>query len=239
RAVLRSSTARRCGGGRRAASLAHEINNPLQAIQSCLELAKNNTGDAVKQERYLNMATGELERLAHIVQQMLEFNRPGKGDRTVIDVVELVEDVLALSAKRLQSAQVDVETDLAAQIPRIEGVGNQLRQVFLNLILNAVEAMPHGGRLRISVLSTTEEPPWVTVAFADTGSGIPTEALDKIFEPFYTGKTFGTGLGLAVCHQIVANHEGRITVESAVGRGTTFTVWLPTRVESSRTSSLR
>jgi signal transduction histidine kinase len=225
--------------GRLAASLAHEINNPLQAIQSCLELAKNNTGDAVKQERYLNMATGELERLAHIVQQMLEFNRPGKGERTPIDVMELVDDVLAFSAKRIQNAQVVVETDVAEQIPRIIGVGNQLRQVFLNLILNAVEAMPQGGRLRILARRKSEEQPWVTVAFTDTGSGIPADAIDKIFEPFYTGKTAGTGLGLAVCHQIIANHDGRITVESAVGRGSTFTVWLPARPESARTSATR
>jgi two-component system NtrC family sensor kinase len=213
--------------GRLAATLAHEINNPLQAIQGCLELAHANLGDSSKQKRYLAMATAELERVATIVQRMLEFNRPAKGTQEMTDVRKIVDDVLALSAKRLQHGKIVVRSEWETNVPEIRSNGNQLQQVFLNLILNAVEAMPNGGALVIRGRSIDEKGRWLAISIADSGIGIEPGNLDKIFEPFYTTKAEGSGLGLSVCHNIVTNHGGRISVESVVAQGTTITVRLP------------
>ncbi len=213
--------------GRMAASLAHEINNPLQAIQGCLDLAQANPSNMEKQERYLTMAKSEVDRLATIVQRMLDFYRPASGARTVLNAHELVEDVLVFSYKRLQHAQVTARVEWEAASSAIEGNANQLKQVFLNVILNAVDAMPTGGELVIRGQAIDQDGRWLTIDFTDSGTGIPEDQLEKIFEPFYTTKTTGTGLGLGISHSIVVAHGGRLTVASTIGKGTTFTVWLP------------
>lgn len=213
--------------GRMAASLAHEINNPLQAIQGCLDLAQANPSDMQKQERYLTMAKSEVDRLATIVQRMLDFYRPASGVRTILNARELIEDVLVFSYKRLQHGKVTARVEWEATSSTIEGNANQLKQVLLNVILNAVDAMPNGGELVIRGQTIDKDGLWLAIDFTDSGTGIPADQLDKIFEPFYTTKTTGTGLGLGISHSIVANHGGRITVASTVGEGTTFTVWLP------------
>ncbi len=213
--------------GRMAASLAHEINNPLQAIQGCLDLAQANPADLQKQERYLTMAKSEVDRLATIVQRMLDFYRPSGGARTILNARELVEDVLVFSYKRLQHGKIAARVEWEATSSIIEGNANQLKQVLLNVILNAVEAMPGGGELVIRGQTVEADGLWLTIDFIDSGTGIPEEQLDKIFEPFYTTKTTGTGLGLGISHSIVLGHGGRLTVSSTVGKGTSFTVWLP------------
>jgi PAS domain S-box-containing protein len=213
--------------GRLAASLAHEINNPLQAIQGCLDLAQTSAGNAEKQQRFLSMAQDEFNRLTNIVQHMLDFFRPSKGIRSSVDLQLAVSDVLSLSHKRLQHAKVNARLEWDSDVPPIAGVNNQLQQVFLNLILNAVEAMPEGGEIGIHGGKRMLEKEWLTVAITDTGCGVPGDDLEKIFEPFYTTKPNGTGLGLAVCRNILANHGGHLSVSSEVGRGSTFTVWLP------------
>lgn len=212
--------------GRLAASIAHEINNPLQAIQGCLDLAQANS-TAEKQQRYLAMAQSELSRLASIVQRMLDFYRPTTGTPAPLDVRAVVGDALELGQKRLEHARIVVQTEWEPDVPLINGVGNQLKQVFLNLVLNAIEAMPHGGNLHIRGQMLDENGKWLTITFTDSGVGISPEARDKIFEPFYTTKADGTGLGLSVCHNIIASHGGRVTVESVEGQGSSFTVWLP------------
>lgn len=213
--------------GQMAASVAHELNNPLQAIQGCLDLAEAYRDDSVKQQHYLVMAKGEVERLAAIVRRMLDYYRPAKGIREWVDVGALLNDVLTLAGKRLSQDKVIVRTEWDKNL-RVQAIGNQLKQVFLNIILNAVDAMPRGGDLEIQGrLVDQDERKWLTVAFKDTGVGIPTEDLPKIFEPFYTTRVAGTGLGLAVSHNIITHHRGQLTVESTVGQGSTFTVWLP------------
>lgn len=214
--------------GRMAASIAHEINNPLQAIQGCLDLAQTHAKDAAKQQRYLVTAKAEVERLTIIVQRMLDFYRPAKGTRMPIDARAVLEEVIALSSKRLQHSNTAVQTEWETDAPVFHGIGNQLKQVFLNLVLNATEAMPTGGNLRICGRNIDlDGQKWLTIAFTDSGQGIPRNDLDKIFEPFYTTKSTGTGLGLAVSHNIITNLGGRLTAESVIGRGSTFTVWLP------------
>jgi signal transduction histidine kinase len=210
--------------GRLAASIAHEVNNPLQGIQGSLELAHTFRGDVDKQERYLSLAKGEVDHLVATVQRMLDFYRPAKGTRTEQELNVLLQDVLALTAKRIQSGQVQIEFAPKENLHTVQVVGNQIKQVFLNLILNAVESMPQGGTLRIQA---RRQEGGVAIQFQDTGIGIAPEHIDKIFEPFFTTKPNGTGLGLGVSHNIIAHHGGRLTVASALGRGSTFTVWLP------------
>lgn len=213
--------------GRLAASIAHEINNPLQALSGCIDLAQA-TADPDKVKRYLTMASAELERLAGIVRRMIDFYRPSRAERTLVNVRALMDDVLLLSNKRLQHAHVDVTTEWQPDLPPISGVADQLKQVFLNFILNAVEAMPQGGRLEIRGQTIEDGGKWVIISIADSGAGVPAQDLDKIFEPFFTTKSTGTGLGLAVCHSIITQHGGRVIVDSAPGHGTIFTIWLPT-----------
>jgi signal transduction histidine kinase len=210
--------------GRLAASIAHEINNPLQAIHNCLHLVLNRPLTDEKKLRYLQMAQEEVERLITIVTRTLDFYRPSKGRQAPTQVNDLIESVLALAGKRLEHGRVRVHRQLAADLPQLSIVPDQLRQVLLNLVINAAEAMSEGGDLTIT--STCQDNK-VSIGFSDTGPGVSPEDAKKIFEPFYTTKSTGTGLGLAISYGIVERQGGRITVESEPGHGATFTVQLP------------
>ncbi|HID64223.1 MAG TPA: response regulator [Anaerolineae bacterium] len=212
--------------GRLAASIAHEINNPLQAIHNCLHLTLKKPLDEEKKIRYLGMAQEEVERLITIVQRMLEFYRPSREGMAPTDVHTIIENVLALSSKRLQHGKITVTKKLAPDLPVIHAVRGQLKQVFLNLVINAVEAMPQGGELCIETKSS-EDGEGLSVAFTDTGVGLSEKEQENIFEPFFTTKATGTGLGLSVSYGIIERHGGRIEVQSELGKGATFTVHLP------------
>jgi len=212
--------------GRLAASIAHEINNPLQAIHNTIHLAMTDRLPPEKRGEYLGMAQKEVERLIEIVQRMLEFYRPSKGGIVQTDVNRLLRDALAIADKRLQHGRVRVLARFADGLPPILGVPDQLTQVFLNIIINAVEAMPEGGDLRVGTL-LTDDRRWVLVAFQDSGPGLTAEQIAHIFEPFYTTKPSGTGLGLAISYGIVERHGGTIEVSSQPGQGATFVVRLP------------
>jgi PAS domain S-box-containing protein len=219
--------------GRLAASLAHEINNPLQSVIGCLGLAQESLemGDEKEVRELLQVAAEELGRAAGFVSDLRDLNRPSDpGDRKPVDVNLWLEHVLMLTREQCQKYGVEVEWEPAVGLPALMLVPDRIHQVFLNLTLNALEAMPDGGRLRIGT-DRTGDPAWVRVTFADTGSGIVPEALPHVFEPFYTTKPEGLGLGLYITHNIVEEHGGRIEVESKQGEGTTFTVWLPVLVE--------
>lgn len=212
--------------GRLAASIAHEINNPLQAIHNTIHLAMTDRLPAERRGEYLRMAQKEVERLIEIVQRMLEFYRPSKGGIVQVDINRLLQDALAIADKRLQHGHIQVSARFAENLPPILGVPDQLTQVFLNIIINAVEAMPDGGELRVGTL-LTEDQRWVLVAFRDSGPGLTAEQIAHIFEPFYTTKPSGTGLGLAISYGIVERHGGTIEVSSQLGQGATFVVRLP------------
>jgi two-component system, NtrC family, sensor histidine kinase HydH len=210
--------------GRLAASIAHEINNPLQAIHNCLYLALNRPLTADKKLYYLAMAQEETGRLITLVQRTLEFYRPSKGQAAATDVNHLIENVLALSNKRLEHGRIQVHAQLQPDLPPILGVPDQLTQVLLNLVINAIEAMPEGGELN---LSTTLDAGWLRIEVRDTGPGISPDEAARIFEPFYTTKANGTGLGLAVSYGIIQRYGGRIEVAGASDCGTIFTIVLP------------
>jgi len=214
--------------GRLAASLAHEINNPLQAIRSSISLLAKRPLDEVKRERFLTVADQEVERLIQLVQRTIDFYRPSKERWEDTDVNALLEDTLALSSKQLQHSGIKITKELPARLPLVEALPNYLKQVFINVVLNAVEAMPHGGELTVRTGLDSENDE-LAIAFRDTGVGIPSSDLPYVFEPFYTTKERGTGLGLAISYSIVERHGGRMEVQSKEGKGTTFTVRLPLR----------
>ena len=213
--------------GRLTASIAHELNNPLQAIQNCLHLILHRSLGEEKQRNYLTMAQEEVERLIGTVQRMLDFYRPSTRQHRATDVHQVVDDVLALASKRLERGRVRVRRTFDPRVPPLNAIKNQLKQVILNLVVNAVEAMPKGGELTIRT-SLSPDGRWVSIAFCDQGRGLSQQARAHLFEPFYTTKRKGTGLGLSVSYGIIEQHGGSIEVESSEGKGSCFTVRLPT-----------
>ncbi len=225
--------------GRLAASIAHELNNPLQAVQNSLHLARHPNMDAGGRDRYLQLVEQEVQRLVLIVRRMLDFYRPASSLTGRVDVNEAVANALAIANKRLQQANIHVIVRLAESLPAVKGSTNQLTQVFLNIIINAIEAIDGTeekvGRTRGAERGGTL---WVAtayhhlhreviVAFRDSGPGIPAEIRGQLFEPFFTTKPTGTGLGLAISYGIVKRHGGVIEVESPEDGGATFIVHLP------------
>ncbi len=220
--------------GRIAASLAHEINNPLQAIHNCLHLVTRKPSlEENKRQDYLSMAQEEVDRLIDLVQRTLDFYRPSKESPGPVDVEAVLDDVLSLAGKRIQHAKVQVYRHTTSPLPPVNGVSNLLKQVFLNIAINAVEAMPGGGELHIDTAWDARRRE-ASVSFTDSGEGIPPSELAKIFDPFHTTKAKGTGLGLSISHGIIERHGGRIEVKSEVGKGSSFTVRLPAMPAESR-----
>jgi PAS domain S-box-containing protein len=213
--------------GRMAASLAHEINNPLQSVVGCLSLADEDLAEGRDARQYVQIALEEVERAADLVARMRNMNRPDQaGPHEPTDIHKLLDRVLTLTRKKCQERRVEVEWMPGGDLPRPSLASGRMQQVFMNLVLNAVDAMPDGGRLEVSA-ERTLEPPGIAVHFADSGPGISPENLPQLFQPFYTTKSTGVGLGLYVSKGIVEDHGGRIDVESVQGEGTVFTVWVP------------
>ena len=212
--------------GRLTASIAHEINNPLQAIQTSLHLTMHPNLDEAGRRRYLGIAQEEMRRLVQIVRRMLDFYRPASSMACDLDLNCAVQDALAIANKKLQQAHIQVNVRLAPDLPPVWGSANQLSQVFLNIIINALEAMNDGGNIWVGTAYHAERDQ-VVAAFRDSGTGITPEVREHFFEPFHTTKTNGTGLGLAISYGIIKRHKGTIEVESMPGEGATFIVCLP------------
>jgi len=211
--------------GRLSASIAHEVNNPLQSIQNCLHLASRDDLSVDKRREYFDLARMEVERLTLTVQRMLDFYRPGTAAQEKIDPVEVLDYVLNLMSKQLNEAGVRVERRVAAGIPQIMAVSSQLQQIYINLILNAVDAMPGGGTIQISVQGY---PDGVEILFQDSGPGIPAASHAAIFEPFFSTKERGTGLGLTVSYNIVTAHGGTLEFLPERSPGACFRLFFPT-----------
>lgn len=217
--------ARLSATGQLAASLAHEINNPLQAIHNGLQILLTFPTEPEEQREYLEVTAHEVERLIEMVGRILDFSRRPKLEMEELAINDVVGTVLLLASKYLQHRRVALEQNLAPDLPPVWAASDALKQVFLNLLINATEAMRGGGELRVT--SGWNGHDWVDVSFADTGVGIPAGDLDQVFQPFYTTKDRSSGLGLAVSYNIVRQHGGWILIESEVGVGTTATVRLP------------
>ncbi|HEX8747185.1 MAG TPA: ATP-binding protein [Pyrinomonadaceae bacterium] len=211
--------------GRLAASIAHEVNNPLEAIKNSLYLLQTSKDDA-STSRFLDVARKETERVSHIIRQMLGFARRS-GEAEWINVNQLLEETLVLVEKKLKQSGVLVVRKLDENLPRVRARADQLRQVFLNLILNAQQAIDGRGEITLKTSANTHSlQPSISVEIIDTGHGISEEELQRIFEPFFSTRKKGTGLGLWVTQDIVRQHGGRIEVTSTKGKGTTFNVIL-------------
>ncbi len=235
-----------------AASVAHEIGNPLNALHIHLQLMerelkklkKNPAGSNLKSrprsqafvgeadaaeisgrlEQYLDVAKGEINRLDYIVTQFLGAIRPAPLQLKIISLNEVVEKTLDLLRPEIENRGISVKTKLAQGLTSTPIDAKQMQQVLVNLIKNAIHAMTKGGTLTLQTSETGDEV-WVSVT--DTGGGIAQEQINRIFEPFFTTKKKGSGLGLMIVQRIVRAHNGRIELESHVGRGTTFRIWLP------------
>ncbi len=208
--------------GRLTASIAHEINNPLQGVRNCIHLATREDIPADMRKKYLDMTQQELERLMTTVQRMLDFYRPSAEFKPV-HVLDLLEHVLNLLGQQLRDRNIRVTTSWPARLPSIKAISNQIEQVFINLILNAHDAMINGGELRINI---SQKKKMLEVVFQDSGTGIPIDLQSSIFEPFVSSK--GTsGLGLSVSYDIVNAHGGQLDLVTNQTTGACFRVLLP------------
>ncbi len=215
--------------GTLASGIAHELNNPLNNISITTEALMEGLSEMSEEEkwRHLQDIYFETERAGEIVKNVLDFTRKEKPDMVALDPAEIVQSTLRLAQNELSINDVALTCDVPAGLPRIRGTSNQLRQVFLNLILNAVQAMPGGGPL--SVTAKRHDPDRLCIEIHDEGIGIPPDVLPRIFDPFFTTKEpgQGTGLGLSVSLGIIRNFGGDIHAASEPGKGTTFHVCLP------------
>jgi PAS domain S-box-containing protein len=214
--------------GRLAASLAHEINNPLQTSIGCLGLAEEMLGEDDRDLGvYIQMAIEELRRSARIVKKLRDLNRaPDEAEKSLVDLQEMLNGVLILTRKRLYDRNIVPVFPYQGEKPLVMASEDQLQQVFLNLIMNAIDALPQGGNIYLDILHM-EDPAGVMVKIRDTGVGIQPEHLEHIFDPFFTTKDDGLGLGLFTSKRIMENHHGWLEVESEPGVGTEFSLWLP------------
>lgn len=209
--------------GRLTASIAHEINNPLQSVRNCFHLAARDDIPQEMREKYMEMTRQELDRLMTTVQRMLDFYRPSAEFKPV-QVLDLLEHVLNLLGQQLRDRNIRVTTAWPAHLASIKAISNQIEQVFINLILNAFDAMPQGGELWISI---TQRRRMIEITFQDTGPGVEQGVKDNIFEPFISTKSSGTGLGLSVSYDIVTAHGGKLDLLADRAPGACFRVLLP------------
>jgi two-component system NtrC family sensor kinase len=212
--------------GRLTSQVAHELNNPLYGIMNTLELLKTEVSPQSKRRKILEMAHSETIRLSEMLRKMLSFSKPDQEKRQPVDINNILDEILLLHEKQLRELDIKIISDFADGLGWVNASKNQLRQVFLNMVANARDAMPTGGSLTVS---TSDDADLVKIKITDTGMGIPEENLSKIFDSFFTTKdeVKGVGLGLSVCYGFIKDHGGDITVQSQVGSGTTFTITLP------------
>ncbi|HMB21207.1 MAG TPA: GAF domain-containing protein [Anaerolineales bacterium] len=216
--------------GEMAAGIAHELNNPLTSVTGFAELALEDTPQDSETRKDLEIVMREAIRARDVVRRLLDFARQSESTRARASLNGVIEDVVALSRHLIHTSGVELKLELDKDLPWVLADSNQMKQVLLNLVHNALQAMPNGGEMLISTHAASRAGrDWIVVRVCDTGIGIPQQDLSRIFEPFYTtkGDQGGTGLGLSVTYGIVTDHGGQIEVESLPGVGSKFSVWLP------------
>jgi signal transduction histidine kinase len=215
--------------GKLTAGISHEIGNPLASISSLVQELQSL--DLLKQEEVLftrdslKSINSHLERIAKIVRSLGDFARISASEKKPTNIVEILDQTISLVKYDKRARKVEFTSDIDP-IPFLRVNPDQIQQVFLNLVLNAIDAMPAGGRFNVSIKRAG---PWVEIRFTDTGDGIDEAVLDRIFDPFFTTKPLGkgTGLGLSICYGIIRDHNGQISVKSKKGIGTAFEIRLP------------
>ena len=210
--------------GELTAGVAHEVRNPLGIIRASVQLMEDAECSRERVREAAEVIKQEIDRLDRVIKALLDFGRPATPTMRPVAVSQVLEDVALFSRTFASRAHVQIVEKYSDTAPDVVADSEQLKQVFVNLISNAVQAMPGGGTLTIE---TGAEEGFVFIRFSDTGPGIPDDMRDKIFDPFVSTRDDGTGLGLTIVHRIVDEHDGHIEVASEPGNGTTFTVWLP------------
>ncbi len=235
-------SARLAAVGEMAAGVAHELNNPLTTVVGFVELVLEELSKDSPHYPDLELVLHEAQRARGVVRRLLDFSRPAENQRVRADLNELVSDVLTLVHHLVRTGGVEMHIELWNDLPWIAVDPGQIKQVLLNLIHNAIQAMPRGGTLTVKTTPVERDGrDWLAISIADTGVGIPPENLERIFEPFFTTRRAshldvaaledaGTGLGLSVSYGIISEHRGSIEVESQPGQGSCFTIFLPVDV---------
>jgi two-component system, LuxR family, sensor kinase FixL len=217
--------------GELAASIAHELNNPLATVSLRVESLLAQIVEDDSQRRALTVIEQEVERMGTLVANLLQFSRRGQAQISSVDIREELENTLALIHYHLRNHRITVVRQFASDVPMLHADRQQLRQVFLNLLTNASDAMPQGGSPTLGVTLGQLEPgvPAVVITFTDTGIGVAPEDMPRVMEPFFTTKAAGkgTGLGPAICRRMAQEHHGTFEVSSIVGQGTTIGLTLP------------
>ncbi|MGD9898263.1 MAG: ATP-binding protein [Calditrichaceae bacterium] len=228
--------------GRFAAGIAHEIRNPLTGISLFLDDLHDKISNQPEITKVVEQALTEVERLENLINELLDYAAPSKGQLALKDINKLIDTTLRFVDKQCKNAEIIVKTRLKPDVPVIMMDSEKIRQALLNIIINSIQVMPQGGKLTVStscsddgrlgnsyvgIESNDKEKTWIEIIIEDTGPGIPVSDLDKIFDPFYTKKSGGTGLGLSITHSIISEHSGKIEVRSIEGKGTIFAIYLP------------
>ena len=223
-----------------AAGVAHEVNTPLTGISSFTQMLLDGAEPGDPRTLLLEKIERQTFRAAKIVNGLLTLSRPGTpgGERTEVDLNIVITDVVALLEHQFEAGRIKLRRELSETPVMVLGIEHQLQQVFLNLFLNARDAMPKGGWLTVSTGVDGEQG---VAQVSDTGAGIPPEHLARIYDPFFTTKEIGrgTGLGLSISYGIIHEHEGAIRCDSAVGQGTTFTLTLPLAAAGAKSAAVQ
>ncbi len=216
--------------GSLAAGVAHEIRNPLGSVKGLVQLLKEDLKDDDQKKAYADIIVKEVDRLNKVVEELLSFARPDASELEAnfiqLNINDVIEQTLLLAEHDSKREKIQIIKEFSSDVPLVLADAKKLQQAFLNIIFNAFGAMEDGGDLTIKT-SFNKSTKVLNIAFSDTGIGISDEGQKKIFDPFYTAKASGTGLGLTISHQIISSHQGRINVKSEMGQGTTFTISLP------------
>jgi len=215
--------------GELAAGVAHEVNNPLGGLQNFVKMMKKEPGNTSQNLEFLDLMSEGLKRIEVIIKQLMAFSRPYSMHMTNHSLNEIVESSLRFVDHRIKEQSACLEKVLSPELPEIYGDADNISQVIINIIVNALDSMSSGGNLIIKTGYCDHQPSNIQVTITDSGTGIREEILNKIFNPFFTTKEMGSGLGLAISKRIMDDHNGNILVESKVGEGTTFFVCLPVR----------
>jgi two-component system, NtrC family, sensor kinase len=212
--------------GKLAAGVAHEINNPLTGILTNSSLLLEDMEKDDPKYEDVEVMVKETIRCREIVKRLLDFARQTKPQKRLASINTLIDNIILLVRNQTSFRNILIEKDLDTSLPEILVDPDQVQQVFVNIILNAAEAMTKGGSLTIRSMPSPDNSS-IVITFVDTGPGIPEDVRERIFDPFYTTKEHGTGLGLSISYGIVEQHGGTISVDSTAGRGSTFTISLP------------
>ena len=211
------------------AGLAHEIRNPLVAIKTFTQLLPERLEDEEFRNHFLNIASGEVDRISALVTELLEFARPSEPKFELENINEILDGMILLISSETKSKHINIAKDYGTDLSPITIDREQMKQVFLNMLLNAIEATPGNGKIVVKTRSfiKPDGEPYIQIEFTDNGCGIAPEYLEDIFTPFFTTKEKGSGLGLSISNQIIQDHKGYIDVESQLNKGTSFFINLP------------